>query len=63
MKAKIYVQVKDVPRPVFVILDENRQKTTSEYILIEGPSECVYDEELGKFIVLTESTLRLTRDP
>jgi hypothetical protein len=62
MKARIYVQTKNVEEPMFVILYEDGRLVMSPYVAIDGPSELVSDVGLGKLIVLTQSPLRLTPD-
>lgn len=59
---KIYVQVQGVPEPTFVILHPDGQVVRTPYIAIDGPSELVHDPALGKYIVLTSSPIRITRD-
>lgn len=59
---RIYVQVKDVAQPVFVLLYPDGRIVRSPYVAIDGPSELVNDASLGKLIVLTKAPIRLTPD-
>lgn len=62
-KVRIYVQVKDVAQPVFVVFYPDGRIVRSPYVAIDGPSELVNDEALGKLVVATDAPLRFTRDP